>query len=228
MTSDDLLVVFLDANVLAKPVTRTLVLRCAASGYTARWSSAAEEEANRHLSRRQMSVTELRAMVDITLTRSGKDPDRFAGTSTDDRQILADAEAAGATFLVTEDVDDFAAVDLRLAGVSAVNPDLFLAERADREVYQRALDVMVSGMRDPSRTPAELHAAISRQHPRLFARHRDVFDAQPQHTGHREPAVVYRGLACLRCLTRQGDESNLVDGLGPECREGATTVMLTP
>lgn len=125
MTSDDPLVVFLDDNVLAKPVTRTLMLRCAASGYT---------------------------VV------------RFASTPPADRQILADAEAAEATFLVTEDVDDFAVEDLRTASVSALNSDLFLAERTDREVYRRALEVMISGMRNPSRTPAQLHSAIARQH----------------------------------------------------------------
>lgn len=63
MTGDDLLVVFLDANVLAKPVTRTLVLRCAASGYTVRWSRTAEEEADRHLTGRQLSIASLRALV---------------------------------------------------------------------------------------------------------------------------------------------------------------------
>lgn len=222
MTSDEPLIVFLDANVLAKPVTRTLILRCAASGYTAVWSATAEDEADRHRSERQLSVTDLRATVGLSLSKPGTEPERFAGTSAADRQILADAEAAGAVFLVTEDVDDFAADDLRAARVTAVNPDLFLAERVDEDVYRRALEVMVSGMRDPSRTPAELHAAIARQRPRLFRRHHDLFDVEPRSTGHREAAVVYRGLACLRCLARQGDESDLVDGLGPECRPGAT------
>lgn len=218
MTSDEPLVVFLDANVLARPVTRTLILRCAASGYTAVWSAAAEDEADRHRSERQLSVTDLRATVGLRLSNPGTEPERFAGTSAADRQILADAEAAGAVFLVTEDVDDFAAGDLRAARVTAVNPNLFLAERVDEDVYRRTLDVMVSGMRDPSRAPAELHAAIARQHPRLFKRHHDLFDVEPRTTGHREPAVVYRGLTCVRCLTRHSHESDLVDGLGPECR----------
>ncbi|MCA0294123.1 MAG: hypothetical protein LCH96_02195 [Actinobacteria bacterium] len=217
MTSDDLLVVFLDANVLAKPVTRTLVLRCAASGYTVRWSRTAEEEADRHLTGRQLSIASLRALVEIPLSPTAADPERFTGTSADDGQILADAEAAGATFVVTEDVDDFAELDLRTAGVTAVNPDLFLATRADRDVYRRALEVMVSGMADPSRTPAELHAAIARQHPRLFQRHRELFEVEPQATGHRPPAALYHGLTCLRCLTRQPLEAELTNGLCPSC-----------
>ena len=156
---DEPTVVFLDANVLAKPVTRTLILRCSAGGYVARWSRAVEAEANRHLSGRRMSVTELR------VSGSARSIDRFKSTPLADRQILADAEVGQATFLVTEDVDDFAPGDLDLAGVTAINPDLFLAERAQRSIYLQALETMVSGMRDPTRTPAELHSAIARQHP---------------------------------------------------------------
>ncbi|MFT4218768.1 MAG: hypothetical protein QM619_16525 [Micropruina sp.] len=213
------LAVFLDANVLAKPVTRTLILRCSVSGYTAVWSATAEAEADRHLSAHQLSVADLRATVGIRLSRPGRAPERFADTPVGDQQILADAEAAGAVFLVTEDVDDFAADDLRTAGVSAVNPDLFLAERVGEDVYRRALEVMVSGMRRPSRTPAELHAAIARQHPRLFRRHRNLFNVEPQETGHREPAVLYRGLTCVRCTIRQLDEADLPDGLCAGCAD---------
>jgi hypothetical protein len=217
VASDDLLVVFLDANVLAKPVTRTLVLRCAASGYTVRWSRTAEEEADRHLTGRQLSIASLRALVEIPLSPTAAHPERFTGTSVHDRQILADADAAGATFMVTEDVDDFAELDLRTAGVTAVNPDLFLTARADRDVYRRALEVMVSGMANPSRTPAELHAAIARQHPKLFQRHRDLFEVEPQATGQRPPSTLYRGLTCLRCLNRQPLEVDLTNGLCPSC-----------
>jgi hypothetical protein len=99
-----------------------------------------------------------------------------------------------------------------------VNPDLFLAERTDRDTYREALGSMVAGMKNPSRTPSQLHAAIARQHPRLFARHRDLYDVDPQSTGHHKPAVLYRGLTCLRCLNRLGREAELVDGIGPECR----------
>ncbi|MDR3068845.1 MAG: hypothetical protein LBU50_05015, partial [Cellulomonas sp.] len=60
MPTNDPLTVLLDANVLAKPVTRTLVLRCAPSGYTAVWSAAAEAEADRHLSGRQTPLATVR------------------------------------------------------------------------------------------------------------------------------------------------------------------------
>lgn len=221
MPGDDLLVVFLDANVLAKPVTRTLVLRCAASGYTAVWSSAAEQEADRHLAGRKLSVAMLRDTVGIVLSPSGQDLERFPSTPVGDRQILADAQQAGATFVVTEDVDDFAAADLRIAAVSAVNPDLFLARLVDQDTYLRALGAMASGMSDPSRTPAQLHSAIARQHPRLYQRFHDLFEVQPEVTGHREAAVLYRGVTCLRCLTKQPAEDDLVEGL---CRTCMATV----
>jgi hypothetical protein len=74
VTSDDLLVVFLDANILAKPVTRTLILRCVPAGHIVTWSQAAEDEADRHLSDRQMSVRDLRRVVEIALSRSGANP----------------------------------------------------------------------------------------------------------------------------------------------------------
>jgi N-acetylmuramoyl-L-alanine amidase len=114
---------------------------------------------------------------------------------------LADAEAAGATFLVTDDVDDFAPTDLGEASVSAVNPDLFLSVHTDSAVYQTAIEHMVKNMRNPARTAKELHGAISRQHPRLFAAHQDLFSVPSQSTGQRQPAVVFRGNTCLRCLS---------------------------
>jgi hypothetical protein len=157
-------------------------------------------------------------MIGLDLSASGTAPGRFGATALDDQQILADAAAASATFLVTEDVDDFATDDLRLVGVSAVNPDLFLAERAARDVYRRALDVMVAGMKNPSRTPAQLHAAIARQHPRLFARHADLFHVEPESTGHREPSVLFRGTTCLHCLT--SGSTDLPTGRCASCKSG--------
>jgi hypothetical protein len=59
VTSDESLVVFLDANVLAKPVTRPLILRCAASGYTAgveRAAASATEHPSRSTSRHRLAT----------------------------------------------------------------------------------------------------------------------------------------------------------------------------
>lgn len=204
MTNEPLLI-FLDANVLAKPLTRTLVLRCQTSGYTAAWSQAAEDEANRHLRPGQTHLDQVRGLADLLLSATGEVSGRFLGTPAGDRQILADSHMLGATFLVTEDVDDFVVEDLAAAGMSAANPDLFLAERTTVQAYQTALHDITDGMSNPARTPEQLHASIARQHPRLFTRHASLYDVTPQASEHRRPAVVFRGTTCLRCLATPSD-----------------------
>jgi len=52
----EMLLVFLDANVLAKPVTRTLLMVGGLpSGFRAVWSLAGDQEAARHMRPRAMS-----------------------------------------------------------------------------------------------------------------------------------------------------------------------------
>ena len=201
--------VLLDANVLAKPVTRTLLLRLARSGYDATWSRTCEVEADRHGGPRRVSVTEVRERLGMVLAPTGVVSDRFTATSPTDRQILADAQETGATFILTEDVDDFAAEDLTMTGISAVNPDLFLAERSTRAVYADALTAMSSRTKNPSLTPSELHARIARQHPRLFAAHADLYDVTASSSGHNPPGVLFRGGTCLRCLRADAGTSPL-------------------
>lgn len=132
--SDDVTVVFLDANVLAKPVTRTILMAGGLpSGFRAVWSIAAEREASRHMRSRAIAPSVVRERLGLTLAPSGTGSERFARTKGADRQILADTVASGAHFLVTEDVDDYATDDLGLVRVSAVNPGLFLAERLTQD-----------------------------------------------------------------------------------------------
>ncbi|MST50141.1 hypothetical protein [Mobiluncus porci] len=174
--------VFLDANVLAKPVTRTQLTACGPfSGFLAVWSKTAETEANRHLRPRMISVTEVRQIYGGILSPTGKINDRFTATSETDRQILADAAASNARFLITEDVDDFAEPDLQAVGTSAVNPDLFLSKYLNREAYARIVNLFAERQVSPPHTPAEIHAAIARQHPRLFSTHADLFEIEPCH-----------------------------------------------
>lgn len=100
--------VFLDANVLAKPVTRTLLMAGGPpSGFRTVWSGAAEQEALRHMPSRAVSPAVVRRRFGGILGPIGDVGERFGDTAEADRQILADAEAAGAAFLVSEDVDDF-------------------------------------------------------------------------------------------------------------------------
>lgn len=191
---------FLDANVLAKPVTRSLVIFAGEdSGYVTTWSAYVEAEADAHLGPRKAPLTVVRTKAGMDLSPRGADAQRFSGTAAPDRQVLADAAAAGAAFLVTEDVDDFDPSDLDTVGIAAVNPDLFLAERASRAGYEVAVRFMASAMRDPSRTPEELHARIGRQHPLTVVAHADVFDVSPLPPPSSPPAVIFRGHRCLRC-----------------------------
>jgi hypothetical protein len=137
--------VLLDANVAAKPVTRTLLMAAGAlSGYAATWSAYAEDEADRHTRPGQEAASGVRALAGGDLAPAGENPERFAATSAKDRQVLADAVAAEALFIVTEDVDDFGEADLRSVGMAAVNPDLFLSVRASRGGYARALGLMAA------------------------------------------------------------------------------------
>jgi hypothetical protein len=107
---------------------------------------------------------------------------------------------AKAHFIVTEDVDDFDSQDLIGVGVAAVNPDLFLAERATLDGYTRALRVMSDGMANPPRTPEELHVRLGRQHPSTTAAYRIAYPGEPLAATHNPPAVHYRGNRCLHCL----------------------------
>ncbi|MCL2787263.1 MAG: hypothetical protein FWD59_02005, partial [Micrococcales bacterium] len=126
----DVTVVFLDANVLAKPVTRTLLMVGGLpSGFGTLRSIGAEREAARHMRPQALPPSVVRERFGIRLSPTGVDASRFADTKGADRQILADAAAAEAWFLVTEDVDDYGLGDLLSVGISAVCPDVFLAER---------------------------------------------------------------------------------------------------
>lgn len=175
-------------------MTRTLLMAGGPpSGFLTVWSRTAEHEALRHMRPRAVSPAVVRRRFGGLLGPTGDVGGRFEGTSEADRQILADAEAAGAAFLVTEDVDDFAESDLVSVGMSAVNPDLFLASRVTRAAYAMVIDLFVARQVAPPTTPAQFHAAIARQHPLLFAAHADLFDIAPQLSPHSSPATLFRG-----------------------------------
>jgi hypothetical protein len=155
-----------------------------------------------------------RTKAGMELSAAGADAERFRATSLRDRQILADAQASGALFLITEDVDDFAEIDLANAGVSAVNPDLFLSVRTSSAGYLQALDIMSAAMNNPSRTPQELHVRLGRQHPLLVAAHAAMFDAMPLPAVNNPPSVVFRGNTCLSCLD---ERKHLLGGSCDNC-----------
>jgi hypothetical protein len=212
--------VFLDGNILAKPVTRTLLIASGErSGFRAVWSLGALRQADAHLRPGMTPVSDLSTRFGWATTPAGAAPERFGKTDPGDRQILADAVAADVQYLVSDDVDDFDQGELAAAGIAAVAADLFLSHRITVPGYLEALGVLAAGrLRAPS-TPEQIHSALGRQHPLLAAAMSDQFPgvaiAQPTH---REAAAVYRGARCVRCgaiLTGIAQPSR---GLGPECQ----------
>jgi hypothetical protein len=217
MASDPTLV-YLDANVLARPVTRTLLLVGAdSSGLAVTWSAHVEAEADRHVRGSAVPVSAVRKRLDRVLGPTGASPERFAATAASDRQVLADADAARASFLVTADVDDFAEDDLARLQLSAVHPDLFMALRFPRHAYQQALDLLVANMKNPPRTAAQMHALIARQHPLLFAAHADAYDVRPTDPAHAGPAVIVRGIRCVSCDSVAESTADLRTGFCVDC-----------
>jgi len=209
-------VVLLDANVLAKPVTRTLVMVAGAfSGYGATWSQYEEDEANRHSRPGQAKASEVRVLSGAELIPTGTGAEGYGATSAKDRQVLADAAAAGALFIVSEDVDDFDERDLEAAGVAAINPDLFMSLKVTPQGYLEALSLMVGRFQNPQRTVEQLHARLGREHPMTVNAHASLFPGvQSMPATDNPPAMLYRGNRCVGCLQIK---PMIRLGLCPEC-----------
>jgi len=183
---------FLDANVLAKPFTRTMVVVGAAQAdadYRVGWSQYAETEGSRHLRPLAKRLDVFRAERGIILTPSGTNPDTYVATDPKDRQILADAVAAATHWLVTENVPDFGWPDLSATGITAIHYDLFLAEHLGVDAYRQALGILAHGRV----SAATIHASVALLHPRLFAAMAGAFPGvEPLRSPHNVPHEVIR------------------------------------
>ena len=212
-------IVFLDANTLAKPFTRTLLwVGSRHSDFAVTWSERAETEANRHLRPGATPVGQLRERYGMALGTTGTDPERFGSTEEPDRQILADALACRSVFLVTEDVDDFGLADLASCGISAVHPDLFLAHRLSPAGYRAALEALSAGMSRPARRPADVHTQAGRVHPLLVGAMRRVYpEVTPEPASHNQPQEMFRGTSCVRCGRALRSPGSVLCGVGPVC-----------
>lgn len=211
--------VFLDANVLAKPLTRTLlILGGPLSGFVPVWSRQALAEADRHLGPGKTQVADLVTRFGWPVGPTGAAPGRFAKTAASDRQLLADADSGCASYLVSEDVDDYDENDLVSVGIPAVNPDLFLSLRLTPDAYLEALETLGHKRQRPPSTPEDIHAALGRNHPLLAKRFESIFASQVADRVQAEPTVVFRGNRCLRCAKVLAHPADLERGLGPECR----------
>ena len=187
--------VFLDANIIAKPVTRTLLMVGGpVSGFEVCWSLFAEEEAARHMRSQALPPDAIRERFGGDLTPRGTHADQFTNTSPKDRQILADAVASHSSHLITEDVDDFSDEDLRSVNLTAVNPDVFLCHLMSEEGYFTVLKLLSHTQHHPPRSPEEIHSALGRQHPLLTSRFSNYFELRPQPPAQRPPRATVRGV----------------------------------
>lgn len=158
---------FLDANALASPVTRTLLIAGArADGLRWTWSRHVEVEADRHARGRVSRTSFVRQKtLGTELSPTAPHTDGLVTSTHEDRQAIADAIRAGARYLITTDVDDFAFDDLSSHGMSAVNPDYFMALRFTEQAYMEGVDLLAAVQYKPSRTAAEIPRMLGRRHP---------------------------------------------------------------
>jgi len=208
---------FLDANTLASPVTRTLIVAGAkADGLRWTWSAYVEEEADEHARGQAMPTSKVRAkFLETELSATAPSTDGLA-TDPKDRQVIADAIAAGARYLITTDVDDFAATDLAAHEMSAVNPDYFMALRFTENAYRKGIRLLAAVQSNPARTERELHLVLGRRHPRLTTRFADAYDTTPVDADPDQPSVIFRGVACIRCDNHLDSDESLRIGLCTE------------
>lgn len=73
-------------------------------------------------------------------------------SSITDRQVMADAILGGTTYLITSDVDDFAFEDLAASGMSAANPDYFMASRFTERAYMEGVELLAAVQKNRSRS----------------------------------------------------------------------------
>ncbi|WOP17701.1 hypothetical protein [Raineyella sp. LH-20] len=170
-----------------------------ADGLRWTWSAYVEAEADDHARGQSMPTSTVRAT--ILQTELSPTASTTNGLTTDpkDRQVIADAIEAGARYLITTDVDDFALADLAAHEMSAVNPDYFMALRLTENAYRKGVGLLAAVQSNPARTEAELHRVLGRRHPHLTTRFAEAYDTTPVEADPDQPNEVFRGVACIRC-----------------------------
>lgn len=193
---------FVDANVLASPVPRTILyLSQPLSDYELVFSPLVEQEAERHQKPGHIPVSSLRHRYDWQLVHDADDVNDLADTDPKDRAVLASAIGSGAQFLITANVRDFGERDLAQHQVVAIHPGLFLAHRIRPDTYREVLEAVGEKRHREPRDPLSIHEQeISVHLPDLFDRFTDLFGPAMADTTHRRPTVTFRGTGCARCL----------------------------
>ncbi|MDR1450298.1 MAG: hypothetical protein LBI84_08895 [Propionibacteriaceae bacterium] len=226
MISEPPLAVFLDADVLAAPLTRSVILMASQQDeppFQVRWSELVEAEADRHPRPGQRLVREIRERFDwgseaLVGAASVLDMSAFADTDTKDRHVAAAAHSAGIGVIVTRNVRHFGRRDLAALSLSAVNPDWFLAVTLTGRVYGATLeDICSARTRDPQ-TPEALHSALARGHPHLFGAMGHVFPGvAPGSYENRPAANLFRGARCVACGERPDEPLERANGVCARC-----------
>ncbi|MDR0627989.1 MAG: PIN domain-containing protein [Bifidobacteriaceae bacterium] len=199
--------VFVDADVLAAPFTRTLLLMSAfeaGSGFRPRWSALVEDQANSHVRGSQRRIGDIRRqfewMDEVLVSDSDDSGDLPGDTDPGDRHVLRAARTAEIGVVVTRNVHHFGEADLQAPSMSAVNPDQFLAWIVTRGQYRSTLEYMAAARSRPPNTVEGLHAAVAGGHPRLFEAMRTAFPGvEPVRSGDRPAKEVFRGSRCIVC-----------------------------
>ncbi len=214
--------VFVDADVLASPVPRTILyLARPLSDYELVYSQFVETEAERHQKAAHIPVSTLRQRWDWQIVPDAESEDIAALSDTDDKDkpVLAAAIAARATFVVTGNVRHFGAGDLSTHSLSAVHPGLFLSHHITSETYREVLEAVAENRAREPREPLAIHEQEIAVHlPALFVAYRDLFGPPALDATHRPPAVPFRGVRCVRCTRRLEVAQATTTGLCDTCR----------
>jgi len=175
--------------------------------------------AARHQPTRAKPIGEIRERYGLRTVPDRDSPARLVDTDPEDRPILASAAAAGARFVITENVKDFGMTDLRMLSMSAVHPDLFLTARLTEQSYQFVLDALAANRSREPKTPASIHAGeVAKKLPTLFATYKKALGVEAAEVIAGQPTLKFRGVRCVRCARRIADGESQSIGLGPDCR----------
>lgn len=193
---------FVDANVLASPVPRTILyLSQPLSDFELVFSPWVEREAERHQKPRHIPVSTLRERFDWMVVPDADRFDAFVDTDVKDRPVFAAAAKARARYLITGNVRDFGKRDLAEYRMVAVHPGLFLAHHINAGTYREVLEVVAEMRTRAPRDALSIHEQEIAVHlPALFDAHEALFGPPSPDTSHRPPIESYRGTRCVRCF----------------------------
>jgi hypothetical protein len=173
--ADALVSAVLDANVLYPQFLRDVLLRLAIGGtYAPLWSDRIQDEWTRSLLRDRPdlspdAVARTRRLMDVAFPQASVRPRSdlshlFPAVDAKDRHVAAIAAAGGATVIVTRNLKHFPSVALAAHGITARDPDDFVADLLERDAVtvQPILEAHRRGLRNPPFSTAEYREAFVR------------------------------------------------------------------